>query len=113
MNRDDFIRLRHILDASHDALRFVEGKSRRDLDLDRMLVLAVVKCLEIIGEAAVKLDESTRREIPGIPWEQVIGMRNRLIHAYFDINLDRVWDTLTEDLPPMIEAVERAMNKSS
>ncbi len=82
------------------------GKSRQSLDDDRMLVLALVKSIEIIGEAASKLSVSTREEIPTLPWAEIIGMRNRLIHAYFDVDLDRLWDTVNYDLPPLIALLE-------
>ena len=103
--QNDLIRLRHMLDAASEALSFSEGKSREDLYKNRMLLLAIVKELEIIGEAAVKITKETRETLPNIPWENIAGMRNRLIHAYFDINLDRVWDTVKDDLLPLSESL--------
>lgn len=91
--RDDLIRVRHMIDASRDALSFVSGRTRRDLDDDKMLRLSIVRCVEIIGEAASKLSPECQSEFPAIPWKSIINMRNRLIHAYFDINLDTVWST--------------------
>ena len=86
MRKDDRIRLQHMLDAARAAVSFVQGKKRGDLDHDRLLVFGLVKALEIVGEAAYQLSEETRAELTTIP--DVIGMRHRLIHAYFDINLD-------------------------
>jgi len=106
MLRADQHRVRHILDAAREAQSFVLGKSRDDLDGNRILSLALVRCIEIIGEAAANITEDGRAEYPAIPWRQVIAMRNRLIHAYFDVDLDRVWDTVTDDLPPLIAALE-------
>jgi uncharacterized protein with HEPN domain len=107
MRRDDQLRLRHMLDAANEAISFACGKSRCDLDSDRMLTLALVKSIEIIGEAAARVTADGRAESPEIPWQDIIGMRNRLIHAYFAIDLDRVWDTVSDDLPPLIAILER------
>lgn len=63
--------------------------------------------LEIIGEAAAKISNESREELPQIPWLNIIGMRNRLIHAYFDINLDILWKTIKEDLPPLISELQQ------
>jgi uncharacterized protein with HEPN domain len=106
MPPEDRIRLRHILDAAREALSYVQGRQRRSLDTDRMLVHSIVRCVEIIGEAANNLSEETRQSHPAIPWPKIIAMRNRLIHAYFDVDLDRVWDTATLDLPPLIARFE-------
>ena len=88
-----------MLDATSEALEFVQGKRRSDLDTDRKLVLSLVKELEIIGEAAGKVSAEIRTQYGAIPWQDISGMRNRLIHAYFDIDLDVVWTTVTKDLP--------------
>ena len=71
-----------------------------------MLVLALVKCIEIIGEAAANLSPETKALHPGIPWRTIIAMRNHLIHAYFNIDLDRVWGTVVADVPVLIDQVE-------
>ncbi len=101
MRSDDAIRLRHMLEATEEAIDFAREKSRSDLNFDRMLTLALVKDIEIIGEAATNVSAQTRAECPGIPWQDIAGMRNRLIHAYFDINLDILWKTITDDLPAL------------
>jgi uncharacterized protein with HEPN domain len=109
MRKDDVIRLRHMLDAAMEARSFVSGKRRADLDQDRMLTLSLVKCIEIIGEAAAQVTEEGRKDVPGIPWPGISAMRNRLIHAYFDVDLDRVWDSVVDDLPPLIAEIERRL----
>jgi uncharacterized protein with HEPN domain len=91
-----------MLDAAKEAELFSRDKTRKSLDTDRELVLALVKCIEIVGEAAVRISNESREALPQIPWPNIIGMRNRLIHAYFDINLDVLWKTVIEDLPPLI-----------
>jgi uncharacterized protein with HEPN domain len=73
---------------------------------DRVLALVLVKCIEIIGEAASKISPDTRSSHQEIPWTDIVGMRRRLIHAYFDIDFDRVCDTITTDLPPLIADLE-------
>ena len=95
-----------MLDAAREAMSFAAGRSRGDLDRDRMLVLAIVKDVEIVGEAASRTTAATRAAHPGVPWAQIIAMRNRLIHAYFDVDLQVVWDTVTVDLPQLIAVLE-------
>ncbi len=94
MDSADEVRLRHMLDAAQEALSFVHGLARSDLDENRMLVLSLTKEVEIIGEAAHRISVDTRDNLQSIPWADVIGMRHRLIHAYFDINLDVLWQTV-------------------
>ena len=106
MRKDDVIRLRHMLDAAHEAMGFVQGRTRADLNDDRMLVLSLVKDIEIIGEAAYQISEITRDQLQGIPWDDIIGMRHRLVHAYFDINLDVLWRTVQHDLPALIAVLK-------
>jgi len=107
MTPEDLIRIRHMLDAVREALAFSSDKRREDLDNNRMLTLAIIKELEIIGEAASKLTPEFKATLPHIPWADIVGMRNRLTHGYFDIDLDRVWDTVLEDLGPLCEALEK------
>jgi uncharacterized protein with HEPN domain len=107
MREDDVIRFRHMLDAAREAVEFVRGRTRVDLNGDRQLVLALVKDIEILGEAAYQVTPDTRDQTPGIPWDDMIGMRHRLVHAYFDIDLDILWKTAQDDLPRLIAELER------
>ena len=109
MRKDDEIRLRHMRDAGREALDFARNETRASLGKDRKLEFALVKAIEIVGEAASKVSEECREDLPQIPWTNIIGMRNRIIHAYFDINLDILWKTLTEDLPPLIAELEKIL----
>ncbi len=109
MRRDDRVRLRHMPDAGREAMSFVRDRTSADLGSDRLLVLALVKEVEIIGEAAYQLSEETRATIPDMPWEDIIGMRHRLVHAYFDINLDVLWRTVEDDLPVLVSLLEASM----
>ena len=109
MNESDVIRLRHMLDAAREALSLVAGRNSEDLGRDRMLVLALVKEIEIIGEAASRISDESRKALPRIPWPKIIAMRNRLIHAYADVDLSIVWDTLTGALPELLRELESAL----
>ncbi|KKL72005.1 hypothetical protein LCGC14_2089280 [marine sediment metagenome] len=91
-----------MIDAAKEALSFASGKSRTDLESNRMLVLALVKDIEIIGEAASRISEEFKASYPQIPWQEIIGMRNRLIHVYFDVDLDVLWSTVTKNLPQLV-----------
>ncbi len=111
MRRDDEIRLRHMLDAAEDAVRFVVGRKREDLDTDRMLALALVRSIEIVGEAGARVSEEGRAEAPDVPWREIVAMRNRLIHAYFDVDLEVVWRTVKDDLPPLVTTLENILSE--
>jgi uncharacterized protein with HEPN domain len=111
MHKDDQIRLRHMLDAALEAMAFTKSRTRTSLDTDRMLVLSLVKEIEIIGEAANQVSELTIELTPAIPWADIISMRNRLVHAYFDINLEILWKTVLYDLPPLIAVLEDVLKR--
>ena len=108
MRRDDAIRLRHMLDAAQEAIEFAQGRTRVHLNGDRRLVLALVKEVEIIGDTAYQVSQTVRNQLLDIPWDDIISMRHRLVHAYFEINLDILWRTVKDDLPPLIAELERA-----
>jgi uncharacterized protein with HEPN domain len=107
---DDRSRLRHMLDAATDAIRFAADRQRADLDADRMLLLSLLKCIEILGEAASRVSAKTQEDLPDLPWPDIIGMRHRLIHAYYDVDHDLVWDTVERDLPDLIVALQAALS---
>ena len=107
---DDNARLRHMLEASREALSFVEGQTRSTLDSNRILSLALVKEIEIIGEAASKISKEFQEAHPQFPWPAIVGMRNRLVHGYFDVDLDRLWDTINAALPPLITELQKIMS---
>jgi uncharacterized protein with HEPN domain len=111
--RQDDVRLRHMLDAAQKAVRFTAARSRQDLDSDEILLLAVVRLLEIIGEAAKNVSSSTRDQLPQVPWRQIAGTRDRLTHGYFAVDYDIVWAIITRDLPPLIVALEQHLARST
>ena len=111
MRKDDRIRLRHMLEAAQQARVFARGKSRVDLDNDLQLVWALVKAIEIVGEAAYQISDETKAQLPEIPWREITGMRHRLVHAYFDIDLDILWRTVQTGLPPLIALLHAALEE--
>ncbi|MPZ46616.1 MAG: DUF86 domain-containing protein [Betaproteobacteria bacterium] len=102
MREDDRIRIQHMIEAAEACVQFISGRGRMDLDSDRMLLFAVIRGIEIIGEAASKVSEETRSDTPAIPWKAIIGMRNRVIHAYFDIDRDILWKAAAEEIPVLL-----------
>ncbi|MCY4047545.1 MAG: DUF86 domain-containing protein [Candidatus Dadabacteria bacterium] len=111
MSKNDTIWLRHMLDAAKEALYFAEGKTRNDLNESRMLVLSLVKSVEIIGEATLHITDATKNQSSDIQWKEIRGMRNRLVHAYFDIDLDVLWQTVEKDLPLLIQNIESVLDR--
>ena len=85
------VSLRHMLDHSRETVAMVRGKTRRDLDADRKLNLALVRLLEIVGEAANRIPKQEQTLQPGIPWAELVGLRNRLIHGYDVVDFDILW----------------------
>ena len=103
----DRLRLLDMRDAAEDAISIAGGYSRAEIEKIRMLQLALVKAVEIIGEAANHVSEDTRALAPDIDWGDIVGMRNNLIHAYWKINYDALWDVITYQLPPLISELHR------
>lgn len=110
MTPDDRIRFRHIVEALNSAIRFTEGRRREDLDRDEMLSFALLHAMQIVGEAATKISPDTRDQYPRIPWAVIIGMRHRLVHAYFDINHDIMWTTATEAAPELLAQIKTLLD---
>jgi uncharacterized protein with HEPN domain len=106
---DDGIRLHHMRDHAAEAVALAHGKARADLDRDRLLELGLVRLVEVVGEAASRVSEETRKRCPGIPWRQVCNMRNRLIHGYDTVDLDILWDVVQMDLPSLIAETDKAL----
>lgn len=109
MPRDDRVYLRHIADAIGRINEFVVDVSEDEFRRRRMVQSAVVREPEIIGEATRTLSEDFRREHAGVEWATVMAMRNRLIHAYFDVDLTVVWEVVHEDLPKLAAFVHRIL----
>lgn len=95
-----------MLVAARDAVAFADGLSFSEFARDQRTQLAILKSVEIVGEAASRLSAETRAAHPSISWREIVGMRNRLVHAYFEIDLRLVWDTVVDDLPALISQLE-------
>ena len=108
---DPAVRLRHMLDRAREAREMARGRTRADLDTDRQLNLSLVRLLEIIGEAAARVPQAERDRFPRIPWADIVGLRNRLIHGYDVVNFDILWEIVQDDLPPLVAELERVLGQ--
>ena len=104
--RDDVVSLRDMLDHAREAVELLGNAECEELGRNRVMQLALTRLVEIIGEAANRVSEVTRARHPDVPWAQIIGMRNRLIHGYDVIDYSLLWNTVTADLPPLIATLE-------
>lgn len=95
-----------------DICVFTNGKERADLDTDRMLMLAITRALEVIGEAANRISPEDRLRFPEIPWIEIVGLRNRLAHEYAVIDLSIVWNIATSDIPTLLDILEEIIHHS-
>ncbi len=107
---EDVTRMRHMLDAARKAVEFTQNCKRADLDKDEKLALSIVRLLEVLGEAAKNISSHCRDAYPEIPWRQIAGTRDRLIHGYFDIDLDIVWKIVSADLPPLAAQLKKTLS---
>lgn len=110
MHKDDLIRLRHMLDAAKEAIALAAGKSRNEIETERMLNLSLVRLIEIVGEAADHVSAEFRLNHSRIPWKEIIGMRHRLIHGYDNIDYDLLYQTIQEDLPALVALLEEIVS---
>ena len=101
-------RLRHMLDHAREVVEFTREKTRADLDSDRVLTLALTRLLEIIGEAAARVPVQEHSGHPDIPWPEIVGLRNRLIHGYDSVDSDILWQIVTKDIPELVDRLEAA-----
>jgi len=107
--RDDTISLRQMLDHAREAVTLVQGRTREDLDAQRVLSLALVQLAQIVGEAAGRVSDARQARHPEIPWTQIIALRNRLIHGHDIIDFDILWNIITGDMPKLIAALEKIL----
>jgi uncharacterized protein with HEPN domain len=107
--RDPDLLLRDMRRHAAEAIAMCEGRSRYDLDSERMLSLALVRLLEIVGEAAARVPEDVKQAESAIPWAAIVAMRNRLIHGYASVDHDIVWQVVQVDLPALVAALDRVL----
>ena len=110
MNDRDETLLRDMLDEAYRVQKFVHGRTREDLNSDDLLSYAVVHAIQIIGEAASKVTAETRTQYATIPWRNIIGIRNRIVHDYGGIDLDIVWEVATRNLPDLIRVLQEVFS---
>jgi uncharacterized protein with HEPN domain len=111
MPLDDTSRLKHMLDAALEAQTFMKDITLESLREDRKTVQAVIRSIEVIGEAAVNISREFKEVHPDIPWKQIAGMRNWLIHAYFDVDYNHIWSTVQNDLPVLILQLKKLLDE--
>ncbi len=110
MRRDDAYLL-DILIAANKALKFVDGIDRNEFEDNEIIQNAVMRPLEIIGEASARISKEFRKAHSEIPWREMVGLRNRLVHEYFRVDFSAVWDTIHKDLPKLIKVMEPLVPK--
>jgi len=108
---DDSVTLCQMLDHLEEALTYAQRRSRDDLDADRLFFLALLKLVEIVGEGASRVSEITQKASPQIPWRQLIGTRNRLVHGYDAVDKNILWDIVTLDFPPLALRIKELLPK--
>ena len=113
MNRKASIYIRDIIQNMQDAEEFIQGISYEEFESDKKTFNAVVRALEVIGEAAKNVPDSLRSRYPAVPWKEMAGMRDKLVHDYFGVNLTLVWLAATGDLPELESHIRRILTKVS
>jgi uncharacterized protein with HEPN domain len=98
-------------DYAREAAELSRDKTREDLNVDRVLSLALVHLVQIVGEAARRVSPENRKKLPQIPWSQIIGFRNIVVHAYDDVDYDILWSVLEMDLPALVNQLEEALRE--
>ncbi|MBI5570176.1 MAG: DUF86 domain-containing protein [Desulfomonile tiedjei] len=107
---DDQTSLRHMLEHAAEAVEVARGRTRSDLETDRLLNLSLIRLLEIVGEAATRVSADGRERHNVIPWPDIIGLRNRLVHGYDDVDFDILWEIIQSDLPPLISQLKQILD---
>ncbi len=106
---EDDVLLRDMLDHARKAVAAPKGRTRADLDRDEVLAAALERFVEVVGEAASKVSDATQRELVSVPWREIVGMRNRLVHGYASVDHDVIWDVATTDLVALVAELENAL----
>ena len=109
--KDDGVYVKHMLEHARKAVEGVNSRGRRAFDEDELLRQGLTRLVQIIGEAARRISPEYCQAHPEIPWTAIVGMRNKVVHDYLSVDSDRVWDTITLELPPLIEQLERLLAK--
>jgi uncharacterized protein with HEPN domain len=113
MPKDELVYVGHMLDKAHEALSLVRGKIRQDYDRDTALRLALTHLIQVIGEAARRVSSQFRERHPEVPWDAIAGMRSKIVHDYMNVDEDIVWDSVTQELQPLIEELKKVLPSES
>ena len=108
---DPNVTLKQMRDYAQEAIELSAGRTREDLEIDRLFQLAMVRLVEVIGEAATRLPEEVRAAYPDVPWRLIIGTRNRLIHGYDRVHLDTIWSILQNNLRSLVVELGRIIDE--
>ncbi len=109
MKKDDTVYLLHILDAIDLIIQYTKGMSENEFLSNSMAHDAVVRQLEIIGEAARNVSDEFQAKHRQLPWIKMIGIRNKIVHEYFNVNYSIVWDTIKDDLPLLKKSIKKIL----
>jgi len=107
MAKDDLVYIGHMLDMAEKALQLALGKSRADFDSDEALAFGLTYLVQVIGEAARRVGPDLTAAHPEVPWRAIVGMRHRVVHEYLHVDRDIVWDVVTKELVPLVEALRK------
>jgi uncharacterized protein with HEPN domain len=105
--------MHQMLEHAREAVEMIRGRTRPELRTNRMLQLALVHLVQVVGEAATRVSPAGQTRHPEIPWGRAVATRNRMVHGYDRIDYDVVWDTIAEDFPPLVAALEHALSGES
>ena len=108
-HRDYTDYINDILASIQEAIEFTGGMTFDEFSRDKKTINAVIRSLEVLGEASRKIPDHLKAETPEVPWKRMAGMRNKLIHEYFGVDLEIVWAVIKEDLPPLVHHLEKLL----
>ncbi len=111
--RDDMVAVRQMLDHARELAEMTSGRCQSDLDNDRLLYLAVLQLLQIVGEATNRLSDEFTSTHSGIKWPEIVALRNRLIHGYNNVHSGIIWTVITDDIPGLIDALEEIVKREN
>jgi len=111
--RDDRVYVGHMVDVANKAIGFVQGVTRENFDNDELLRISLTHLLQVIGEAARRVSPDFRAAYPQIDWKAIVGMRSKVVHDYLNVDEDIVWDTVINELPSLVNKLERILNSSN